>query len=201
MQAGRPLQEVGNLLLFVRPFQAADHPATGETQLGYGSKTKAAAGCFLATILILATGCSHLSVKHLAMRPWHLNTSEEVALKFWRFDYRTEARRNGFAIIGKASPVADAVPHWADSVQELWLAAYVSDAKGRVVARDLLVFDPGPLPPDEGLPFLFELQPDKVQSGPLFVTFGYRMVLSGPPAQPGGPDRVFFASESALTRY
>ncbi|MBG0775054.1 MAG: hypothetical protein H0S85_01295 [Desulfovibrionaceae bacterium] len=167
--------------------------------------------------LLVASGCSQLSVRHLNRNPWVVNTGQTLDMKFWRFDYEAVPFRNSFGVRGVARPRADRLPEWASWVEELWLAAYLSDSQGRVVAKDLLVSLPKPLSPETGVPFEFILEPEDLgDAGPLFLTFGYRMVLTpgakGPDAKPeanakqeagakGDKRKVFFANEGALTRF
>lgn len=148
--------------------------------------------------LCLLAGCSSTNVKHLARQPWALDSDQSLDMKFWRFDYRIVAVGDQFSVRGVAHPVAGTVPEWADTVADVWFAAYLSDASGKVIAQNLRFFEPGPLDQDRGIPFEFLLKPSSLPTkSDLFITFGYRMKLSST----GGGDKLFFASEGAMTRF
>ncbi|WP_461208859.1 hypothetical protein [Desulfocurvus sp. DL9XJH121] len=160
---------------------------------------KRTAACLLALIcLCLLAGCSSTNVKHLVRQPWALDSDQSLAMKFWRFDYRIVSVRDQFSVQGTAYPVAGTTPAWADTVADIWFAAYLSDASGRVIAQDLRVCKPGPLNQGEGIPFSFLLKPDSLPTkSDLFITFGYRMKLTASHM----PEDIFFASEGAMTRF
>ena len=160
----------------------------------------------LVLLAALTSACSHTSVRHLARNPFQLDEPRQLSLKFWRFEYDAKALPDNFEVDGLAFLLRKNIPEWADSVEELWLEAYVADAQGRVLARDLLLFDPADLAGltrNKGLPFSFRLKPDKLVGGPLFIAFGYRMTLSGNIRDKQGETRkkVFFGNESAVTRF
>lgn len=145
----------------------------------------------------LLWGCSSTNVKHLARQPWTVDADQSLAMKFWRFDYRIVPTSDQFTVMGTALPVDEAIPAWADTVADIWFAAYLSDAGGRVIAQDLKVFESGTLDRSGGISFTFALKPDSIPTrDDLFITFGYRMKLTG-----DGEQQVFFASEGAMTRF
>jgi hypothetical protein len=158
--------------------------------------------------LLFFLGCTHLSVKHLSKKPWSLNTSQTLDMRFWTFEYKTFFIDNSYNIKGVAYPKKEVIPAWAEWIQDLWFSAYLSDINGHVVAKDLKVYLPSKLDYLKGVQFEFQLQPEKLPSaGPLFVTFGYSMQLT--PHQfvkvtdrplTGEETRVFYASQGALTR-
>jgi hypothetical protein len=148
----------------------------------------------------LSAGCSHLSVRHMNRQPWSVGTPQSLEMKYWRFEYETVPLHDKFGIRGVAYPVTGQIPDWAAWVDELWLAAYLSDSRGRVIAKDLSVYLPRPLQPSRGVGFEFILQPEDLgRAGHLYVTFGYRMVLTES-AEPDGEHQPFFANEGALSR-
>ncbi|BBD09089.1 hypothetical protein [Desulfovibrio ferrophilus] len=154
----------------------------------------------LAIIISLTAlwGCSSTNVKHLARQPWTLDANQSLAMKFWRFDYRIVPTNDQFSVCGSALPLSDAIPAWANQVADIWFAAYLSDASGKVIAQDLRVFEPGSLDRDSGIGFEFRLKPETLPTrNELFITFGYRMKLTGD----RGKNEVFFASEGAMTRF
>ncbi len=166
---------------------------------------------FTLVFIILLSGCAYTSVGHLQRQPWILNTQQNLEMRFWRFSYVAESADGHYTLIGRAEPVLNSLPtdlHWID---DLWLAAYLSDDQGRVLAQDLRVFSGLPLDSGQGVPFNFSLRPDRLnRSSALQVTFGYNMTLTPHesytaedlPTKQGLSEqkRVFFAHEGALTK-
>ncbi|WP_319530694.1 hypothetical protein [uncultured Cohaesibacter sp.] len=180
-------------------------------------KIRPVLACLLALVL-LAAGCSYMSVRHLKRVPFTVDGEQTLTMKFWRFSYRSMPLTAKYGVVGVAFPVAKALPEWATTIDELWLAAYLCDEHGRVIARDksLIIRLSRLLDPRQGVPFEFILEPEDLPGpGPLFVTFGYRVVVSDGTGVPGGPaptdaappkdapakPRVFFAKEGALTLF
>ena len=158
----------------------------------------------LCAALALAA-CSTLTVHHLARAPWSVAPGQSLDMKYWRFAYDVVQLPEQFGITGRALPTAE-VPDWVAFAAELWFEAYLSDAEGRVLARASRVYQAQPLDRAGGVPFEFILKPFPPQGkgAKLFVTFGYSMNAadraSGGAAGAVAP-RVFFASESALSRF
>jgi hypothetical protein len=146
--------------------------------------------------------CSRLTVSHLDRLPWALQGGQRLETKFWRFEFDAFPLSGQFGIKGKAYP-RETIPAWAVHVRDLWFEAYLCTPEGRVLAKDAKVFQSGPL--ENGVGFEFVLDPPHLGRGERFLTFGYSMTLTGPPPGPGdepGPgQQVFFASESALSRF
>lgn len=165
----------------------------------------------LIMFIVLLTGCSYASVGHLQRQPWVLNSHQQLSMRFWEFSYVAESTEGHYTLIGWAKPVLESLPsdlHW---IEDLWLAAYLCDDQGRVLAQDLRVFSGLPLDTGNGVPFTFSLRPDRLnRSSPLQITFGYNMTLTPHefytledlPAKehPDKRTRVFFAHEGALTK-
>ena len=131
--------------------------------------------CFL----IFLSGCSHLSVAHLPQKPLHPDQAEVVALDFWDFHYLAKVTDDGYVVAGKALPNTRVWPGWAVWFQDLSLFAYLSDGQGIVLTRDRLSYPVQQMKP-EGLGFSFTL-PLAAESSEetVFLTFGYRMTLTG----------------------
>jgi hypothetical protein len=160
-----------------------------------------------AVLLILVFGCSYASVGHLQRQPWVLNTHQELEMRFWTFSFVAESADGHYVLKGQAAPRIESLPEGLTWIEDLWLAAYISDDRGRVLAQDLLVFSALPLTSGEGVSFSFVLKPDQLsRSAPLEITFGYNMTLTPHreyvPKKPLAGDKpgVFFAHEGALTR-
>lgn len=151
--------------------------------------------------VVMAAGCSQMSVRHLDRTPWATGEGKTLQLKFWRFEYAVEPREDGYRVHGEAYPVKETMPDWVDWIDELRMVAYISDASGKVLADDEYDVLPGPLRADRGVPVEFSLEADDAGDAPLFLTFGYRMALgkgksSGVAIPPDRP--LFFANERAV---
>ena len=158
-------------------------------------------------LLVLLMGCAHQSVYHLQRVPMASGGAEQlVDLDYWNFTFTTTDREGRVQVQGRALPRQSAMPPWAAWIEDLWMEAYLSDERGKVLARHLRVFDSRRLDFQEGVPFSFTLQPVEMGGpGRVYVSFGYRMVLSRSASDHAGSvsgnTDVFFASEGALTRY
>lgn len=174
-----------------------------------GSKTRLIVCCL--TLACLLFGCSYASVGHLRRQPWILDTPQELEMRFWTFSFVAEFSEGHYVLKGIAEPRGEALPEGVAWIDDLWLAAYLSDDRGRVLAQDILVYSALPLEEGQGVSFSFTLKPDQLsRSAPLEVTFGYNMTLTphkeykvgDPPKKTAanGKSGVFFAHEGALTR-
>ncbi len=162
----------------------------------HASRILAPALCCLALL-----ACAQLNVHHLQRSPWKPNVQQTLTLKYWRFDYEPVPMADAFGIRGTASPVRESLPEWATGMEELWFAVYLSDSRGSVLAKQVQVLLPRQLTPDTAIPIEFILRPEEIGgSEQLFVSFGYRSVISGGQDPVTGEPRMFFASEGALAR-
>lgn len=153
-------------------------------------------------ILSLMVGaCAHLSVVHLDKKPWTLGQQEILPMRYWEFTYTSRLEENRLIVTGTAKPVAGAIPQWATWIQDLWMQIYLSDDQSRVLAKDLRLYLPTRLDHAQGVPFEFHLTPEALgSSGPLYISFGYRMELTAEKNTLGAnaTSQVFFASQGAL---
>ncbi|MFP4236648.1 MAG: hypothetical protein ACLFP9_01180 [Desulfonatronovibrio sp.] len=162
----------------------------------------------LAFLLVFLTGCSYLSVKHLDKNLFELNQTGELSMRYWDLEYVGTVENGEYLVSGVALPKTDAVPGWGEWLHEFWLAAYLSDENGVVLAKDMHVFPTQKLDPEKGVKFEFNMSPETMPSDRnIFLTFGYRMSLTqGRYDVPRhedpltGEQSVFFASEGALAR-
>ncbi|WP_291326586.1 hypothetical protein [Desulfovibrio sp. UCD-KL4C] len=134
-------------------------------------------GILLGLAVVMLSGCVHLDVSHLNRKPWQLEISKSVSMEFMDFDYQVIPRTDSFGVRGTAFIKKENVPAWAQWVGELWIQGYLSDEDGTVLAQGMQVFSPAKLEDGVGVPFDFELKPDQLDVGPLFISFGYRLVL------------------------
>ncbi len=160
---------------------------------------------FLLMILFLLWSCSqHESVRHLERKAWNPETKQQLKMKYLTFDYFSRSSENKIEIQGTAQPREDALPSWASWSKEIWLGAYLCDQEGQVLAQDVKVFSPRDIR-DQAIEFQFELHPQHLGSpGAVYITYGYRLVLTRDPETDLDPElkkQVFFASESALSRF
>lgn len=154
----------------------------------------------IALILLLTaaavSGCATLDVSHLERKPWKLDSPETVSMEFMLFEYQIVPRKNSFGLRGNAYVKNGNVPVWANWLGELWIQGYLSDDEGHVIAKGLQVFSPRELEKGTAIPFDFELKPEHLDSGRLYISFGYRMVLQ---RARGDASEPFMAIERAVT--
>jgi len=162
----------------------------------------------LAGLLTLVLGCTYQSVHHLKRQAWEADSQSTLSMNYLAFAYICGQQEDGLSVQGRAYPRTEAIPEWAGWIDDIWLGAYLSDSSGRVLAKSLRILSPQPLNPGEGLPFEFNLKPNDMGSpGPVFISFGYRLVLTPSESYRDSgqltpdPKSIFFASESALTRF
>ncbi len=158
----------------------------------------------LPLLLLLAltalSACAHRSVVHLDRQPWQMNSRQTLKMAFLRFDYQTVEIDGKYGIKGKAVPVMDRVPEWARWIDEMRLTAYLSDEYGEVLMESEQPFLPGPFQPNAVFHFDFLMDESAVKKSPVFVSFGYRVLLSESRDKPKNAKHPFFASEGAVTR-
>jgi len=166
---------------------------------------------FLLLVTLSVTGCSYTSVGHLQRQPWILNAEQHLEMRFWNFFYVAESLDGHYRIIGRALPRGENIPESQEWIEDLWLAAYLSDDQGRVLAQDLQVISGISLDLNQGVPFTFSLRPNRLnRTASLQITFGYTLTLTPHESfmklqasegkQENGRNAVFFAHEGALTK-
>ncbi|MBI9112299.1 hypothetical protein [Maridesulfovibrio ferrireducens] len=158
---------------------------------------KKVSGILLALVVLMSAGCAHLDVSHLSRKPWQLESPSSVSMEFMKFDYQVIPRKDSFGVRGTAFIKKANVPSWAQWIGELWIQGYLSDEDGIVLAQGIQVFSPEKLEEGLGVPFDFELKPEQLDSGPLFISFGYRLVLLK--EKQGDTSPPFMAIERAVS--
>ncbi|HDQ39964.1 MAG TPA: hypothetical protein ENN39_02910 [Desulfonatronum sp.] len=155
----------------------------------------------------LLTGCSHLSVKHLPQKPFQLNQTENISMRFWDFQYSVTMENNKYMVKGVAFPNTKVWPGWGEWLHDFALSAYLSDEHGIVLAKDLVSY-PIQQVSSEGVSFSFSIPSETIPADKeTFLSFGYRMSLTqsmyqSPSARRplSGDTDVFTAIEGALSR-
>ena len=165
-------------------------------------KSIAAAVCaalLFATALFFGCAQAPMTVGHLKRDPWSLEEPHSLTTNFMRFDYQVLPVGDAAGIKGWAYLDTQKLPEWAKWVESVSFTAYLCNPEGHVVAKNTRTFLPREAKADEGIGFEFTLRPEQWGERPLFIAFGYRLVLTeGRDAKGGkGP---FFASEDAITR-
>lgn len=155
-------------------------------------------GIWVALIVLMISGCAHLDVSHLNRKPWQLESPKSVSMEFIDFNYQIIPRTDSFGVRGTAFIKKANVPEWAQWIGELWIQGYLSDEDGSVLAQGMQVFSPAKLDDGVGIPFDFELKPDQLDVGPLFISFGYRLVLLKDKQDTANPP--FMAIERAVSK-
>lgn len=154
----------------------------------------------LSLVLTLLAGCARQTVGHLARAQMQTDTPQTISLQYLRVTYQVVPQPDSVSVRGHASPVPGALPDWARWYEQLAVMIYISDAAGRVLTTVEYDYPPGAVHSDDAFPFerLFPL--DAVGSGPLYVSFGYRMVTSEhePVPDTGCSGRSLVVGEGAL---
>lgn len=149
----------------------------------------------LFTGILLLVGCSGLSVRHLPSNQWKGEVAQTLPMRYLSFQYQVVPVEDEVGVVAEAFPVVNQLPDWASWYGEIVLSVYVADATGKVLASQEKILVPRPLNREAGLPVeaRFELGTGRKQ--PLFVSFGYRLVLTDAP----GPEaRKVMVMEGAL---
>jgi hypothetical protein len=166
------------------------------------AKLTAASICVLGFALFaLAWGCAKapLSVGHLKRDAWSLEEPHSLKTDFMRFDYQVLPVGDAAGIQGWAYLDTDKVPAWAKWMESVRFTAYLCDPEGRVIAQDSRTFLPREARSDQGIGFEFTLKPQTWGKRPLYIAFGYRLVLTEDRGVQGGRE-PFFVSEDAMSR-
>jgi hypothetical protein len=153
----------------------------------------------LAVLMLWSCAQAPQSVGHLHRDSWSLEEPRSLVMQFMRFDYEIQPVGDMAGVKGWAYLDASRTPDWAKWIDSLRFTVYLCDPDGRVMAQDTRSFLPREVRPDEGVAFEFSLRPKQWGEKPLFVTFGYRVVLTEGRGAQGGKV-PFFASEDAITR-
>ncbi|MEG2140438.1 MAG: hypothetical protein RRY20_06600 [Bilophila sp.] len=132
----------------------------------------------LCTGLMLLMGCGGLSVRHLPSNQWKGETSQTLPMRYLSFQYQVVPVGGEVGVMAEAYPVINKLPDWASWYGEIVLNVYIADATGKVLASQENILVPRSLNREAGLPVeaTFELGTGRQQ--PLFVSFGYRLVLT-----------------------
>ncbi|WMW66579.1 hypothetical protein [Nitratidesulfovibrio liaohensis] len=152
-----------------------------------GFRILAALAVLLMCTALLA-GCGKKTVGHLARAQLQPDTPQTVSMQYLRFTYRVVPLRESVGVRGQASLVPGALPAWATWYEQLTVMVYLSDASGRVLDAAEYDYLPRAVGDEGSLPFetRFYLDPD--DQGPLYVSFGYRMVATEHAPTPDGPN-------------
>jgi len=157
------------------------------------------AALLLVTALLSSCAQTPMTVGHLKRDPWSLEEPHSLQTNFMRFDYQVLPVGDTAGIKGWAYLDTGKLPEWAKWVESASFTAYLCDPEGHVVAQDTRTFLPREARADEGIGFEFALRPEHWGKRPLFIAFGYRLVLTeGRDVQSGR--EPFFASEDAITK-
>ena len=159
----------------------------------------------LPLILILAlaallSACAHRSVVHLERQPWAMQKTQTLKMTFLRFEYQAVEIDGKFGIKGRAVPVMDRVPDWARWIDEFRLTAYLSDEYGEVLMESEQPFLPGPFQENAVFHYDFLMDAEAFKQGPVFVSFGYRMLLTESKDKSKNGRHPFFPSEGPVPR-
>ncbi len=151
--------------------------------------------------LALLAGCARQTVGHLARAQLQSDTPQTVSMQYLRFTYRVVPLRESVGVRGQASPVPGALPAWARWYEQLTVMVYLSDASGRVLDAAEYDYLPRAVGDEGAIPFETRFYLDPEDKGPLYVSFGYRMVATEREPRSDGSDdggRSLIVGEGAL---
>ncbi len=151
----------------------------------------------LALVGMLLCGCTGRTVQHLPSNLWHGETAQAIAMRYLSFQYHVEPVGRDLHIVAEAYPEALALPDWALWYGEIYLSIYLADEEGNVLAQHEERLEPRPLRREAALPLEARFELGTNRDRPLYVSFGYRVMLTDmPPEIPAG--RRLLLSEGAL---
>ncbi|MBG3876754.1 hypothetical protein FVW20_06860 [Desulfovibrio oxamicus] len=134
----------------------------------------------------LLAGCGKQTVGHLARAQLQPDTPQTVSMQYLRFTYRVVPLRESVGVRGQASLVPGALPAWAKWYEQLTVMVYLSDASGRVLDAEEYDYLPRAVGDEGAIPFETRFYRDPEDQGPLYVSFGYRMVATEHAPAPDG---------------
>lgn len=171
------------------------------TETPHTAPLRAVAALALAALVLLVAGCAKpsMSAAHLKRDAWSLEEPRSLMTNFMRFDYQVVPVGDVAGIKGWAYLDMSRLPQWVAWADSLSFTAYICDADGRVLAQDSRTFLPREARADQGIGFEFSLRPETWGQRPLFIAFGYRLVLTEGRGAEGGKG-PFFVSEEATAR-
>lgn len=161
-------------------------------------------------VLLLALGlvaCAGESIQHLPRKQWVASEPQTLAMRYLSFQYHVEEQDDLVFIQAEAFPDVTRLPDWASWYGDIAITTYVADADGKVLAAGEDVLTPRALNREAGLPVKVRFDLGTARRQPLFISFGYRLVLmeAAPgaipkEALPSGEARRVLISEGALTQ-
>lgn len=132
----------------------------------------------LSVLLAILSGCSPMSVKHLPQNSFQPDQTQTLSMQFLDFKYSSALENGNYTVKGIAFPNTKALPGWGEWLHDFSLSAYLSDADGKVVAKDLVSYPVQKVSP-EGVQFSFSMPQKTIPPDrEIFVSFGYRMSVT-----------------------
>lgn len=153
---------------------------------------------FLLITLFLLAGCSGKSVGHLPYKECQPGVPQSLQMRYLSFRYQVMPVGNRVGIVAEAFPAIDRLPPWVSWYSEASLDIYLTDKDGKVLVLKRTTLVPRPLDGKVGLPVEAEFDLGTAAGQPLFVAFGYHLILSD-----GVPDQArqrILITEGALDR-
>lgn len=146
----------------------------------------------------LCLGCSGQSAKHLPCARWESIAPQTVRMRHLLFRYQVVPVGDEVGVMAESSPRPDRLPDWAAWYGEIGLDIYITDENGTVLARQGVTLPPRSLDPEAALPVQARFNLGTNAGRPLFVAFGYRLILADAP--PDAATRKILVAEGALER-
>lgn len=153
---------------------------------------------FLSLCLLLGAGCAGQSAAHLPLSQWKSAGLQTVQMRYLSFQYQVVRSGNETEILATAYPVIQRLPDWASWYGQIELSVYITDDKGIVLMEKKVALLPRPLQREGGLPVEVAFDLGLRSGDPLFITFGYNLVLTD--TKPEKAKQKAFAAEGALAQ-
>ncbi len=153
---------------------------------------------FLLITSFLLPGCSGKTVRHLPYKECLSGVPQSLQMRYLSFQYQVLPVDSRVGIVAEAFPVVDRLPSWVSWYSEANLDIYLTNKNGNVLALKRIALVPRPLDGEVGLPVEASFDLGTAAGQPLFVAFGYRLILSN-----GSPDQTqqkILVTEGALDR-
>lgn len=155
-------------------------------------------------LAVMTCACSaYQSVAHMNRTPWAgNNVPSTLTAKYLTFSFSGALSNGVFTVSGTVRPIKDTVPEWVQHLDHLDLTVYLTDPKGRVLARASMSVPPALWDSGQEMPFVLKMNVDSSDTaGRTEISFGYRMLLTEKTSSPRQDCRTFFATETALNMY
>lgn len=151
-------------------------------------------------LTLLLVACAGLSAGHLPRNPVRDEAPQRLEMRYVAFQYQARQDSGVLRVEGEAYPDVTRLPDWASWYGEIFVAVYLVDSEGRVLASHEEVLPARQLDREAGFPVAAEFELGTAAQQPLSLTFGYRLSLTDGQPGSGAEQRRTFVTEGALEK-